>query len=41
MSFLILKLSFKNNVIIRNLKCFTVNIIKTVLNKGKKNLKKK
>ena len=41
MLFLILKPSFKNSVIIGNLKYFIVNIMKTVLNKGKKNLKKK
>ena len=41
MLFLILKSSFKDSIIIKNLKCFIINIIKTVFNKNKKNLKKK
>ena len=36
-----LKSPFKSNIIIKNLKYLIINIIKTVLNKNKKNLKKK
>ena len=41
MLFLTLKLLFKNSIIIKNLKRFIINTIKTVFNKNKKNLKKK
>ena len=36
-----LKPLFKGSIIIKNLKYLIINAIKTVLNKGKKNLKKK
>ena len=36
-----LKSSFKSNIIIKNLKYLIINVIKTMFNKNKKNLKKK